>query len=77
MPQALICALEAADYEDAVRNAVSLGGDADTLACIAGGLAEALYALPVAIAGAARGRLDRDLLAVVDRFYGRIRGAAA
>ena len=77
VPQALICALEATDYEDAIRNAVSLGGDADTLACIAGGLAEALFALPEAIAGEARGRLDGDLLAVVDRFYARIEGAPA
>jgi ADP-ribosylglycohydrolase len=48
-PEALTCALEATDFEDALRNAVSLAGDADTLAAIAGGLAEVLYGIPEAI----------------------------
>lgn len=43
VPQAIICFLESENYEDAVRNAVSLGGDSDTLACITGGIAEAFY----------------------------------
>ena len=43
MPAALIAFLESHDYEDAVRNAISLGGDADTLACITGAVAEAHY----------------------------------
>lgn len=43
VPEALICFLESRDFEDAIRNAVSLGGDADTLACIAGGVAHAYY----------------------------------
>lgn len=46
VPEALVCALEAADFEQAVRNAVSLGGDADTLAAIAGSVAEALHGIP-------------------------------
>lgn len=46
VPEALVCALEAADFEGAVRNAVSLGGDADTLAAIAGSVAEARHGLP-------------------------------
>lgn len=46
VPQAITCALEADSYEDAVRNAISLGGDADTQAAIAGGIAEALFGLP-------------------------------
>ena len=50
VPEALISALEASNHEDAVRNAVSLGGDADTLACIAGGLTEAMFGLPAALA---------------------------
>lgn len=48
VPEALTCALEAADFEQAVRNAVSLGGDADTLAAIAGAVAEALHGIPEA-----------------------------
>lgn len=69
VPPALICALEATGYEDAIRNAVSLGGDTDTLACITGGVAEALYGVPPQIAEQARSYLDEGLLAVTDRFY--------
>ena len=72
VPPALVCALEATGYEDAIRNAVSLGGDTDTLACITGGIAEALHGLPPEIAAQARGHLDEGLLSVVDRFYGMI-----
>ena len=46
MPEAITCALESESFEDAVRNAVSLGGDADTLAAIAGPIAEALHGIP-------------------------------
>ena len=69
VPPALTCALEAEDFEDALRNAVSIGGDTDTVACIAGGLAEALFGLPDEIAQQARGYLTDDLKAVVARFY--------
>ena len=43
VPQALICFLDSRDFEDAIRKAVSLGGDSDTLACITGGVAESFY----------------------------------
>jgi ADP-ribosylglycohydrolase len=43
VPEALIAFLDSTSYEDAVRNAISLGGDSDTLACITGGIAEAYY----------------------------------
>jgi ADP-ribosylglycohydrolase len=43
VPEALIAFLDSDSYEDAVRNAISLGGDSDTLACITGGIAEAYY----------------------------------
>lgn len=46
VPQAITCALESESFEDAVRNAVSLGGDSDTLAAIAGPIAEALHGIP-------------------------------
>lgn len=45
VPQAIVCFLEAEDFEDAVRNAVSLGGDGDTQACIAGAIAEAFFGI--------------------------------
>jgi ADP-ribosyl-[dinitrogen reductase] hydrolase len=69
VPEALVCALEATGYEDAVRNAISLGGDADTLACITGGLAELLYGLPEHVAEQAKGHLDPELQQQVARFY--------
>ena len=43
VPESIICFLESVSYEDAVRNAVSLGGDSDTMACIAGSIAETFY----------------------------------
>lgn len=43
VPQSIIAFLESDSYEDTIRNAISLGGDADTMACIAGGIAEAYY----------------------------------
>ena len=46
VPQAIICALEANSFEDAVRNAVSIGGDSDTIGCITGSIAEALFGIP-------------------------------
>lgn len=46
VPQALVCFLEAEDFEDAIRNAISLGGDGDTQACIAGAVAEAYFGIP-------------------------------
>lgn len=50
VPEALIAFLDADSFEDAVRNAVSLGGDSDTLACIAGAIADAFYgSVPMSI----------------------------
>ncbi len=69
VPQALICALEASSYEDAVRNAVSIGGDADTLAAIAGGVAEARFGMPAEIAGEAWGFLPNDMRRVIRLLY--------
>jgi ADP-ribosylglycohydrolase len=61
--------LESSDFESAIRNAISLGGDADTQACIAGGLAEAFYGeIPKAIYIEVERRLSADLIQVVERF---------
>ncbi len=69
VPESLIAFLESADYEGAVRNAISLGGDADTMACIAGGIARAFYgSVPEPIAGEVRSRLPDGFLGVLDRF---------
>ena len=72
VPQALIAFFESTSYEDAIRNAISLGGDADTLACITGGIAEAYYgSVPPDLVERAKAILHKDLLTVVDRFRGR------
>lgn len=69
VPEALIAFLDAESYEDAVRNAVSLGGDADTLACIAGAVAEAFHgAVPDPIRTEVLARLTPELWAVVEAF---------
>jgi ADP-ribosylglycohydrolase len=69
VPEAIIAFLDSRDYEDAVRKAVSLGGDADTLACIAGGIAAAFYrGVPPHVEAAARRHLPAEFLTVVDRF---------
>jgi ADP-ribosylglycohydrolase len=69
VPEALLAFLDSRDFEHAVRLAVSLGGDSDTLACIAGAVAHAHYGrLPEDIAEATRARLPPHLLAVADRF---------
>lgn len=68
VPEAIVCFLEAADFEDAIRNAISLGGDSDTLACITGGIAQAFYGVPAAIADGAKLRLDGGLRATTERF---------
>jgi len=69
VPQALAAFFESTSYEDAIRNAISLGGDADTLACITGGIAEAYYGgVPEDLVATVRTRLDKRLVAVVDRF---------
>jgi len=67
VPEALICALEAEGFEDAVRNAVSLGGDADTLAAIAGAVAEARFGVPDAIASESLRRLPEDMRTIIEQ----------
>ncbi len=68
VPQALEAFFESVDFEDAIRNAISIGGDSDTLAAITGGVAEAYYGVPEALSRAARGYLDERLLDILERF---------
>jgi ADP-ribosyl-[dinitrogen reductase] hydrolase len=68
---ALAAAFEAQDWAGAVRTAVRLGGDTDTLACI--GVAEAAYGLPAECRTRTYGYLERDLADVVQRFEARVR----
>lgn len=77
VPPALKAFLESADYEDAVRKAVSLGGDSDTLACITGGIAQAYYReLPSLVISKVRSLLDDRLNRVVTEFIARFPAAA-
>ena len=72
VPPAMIAFLESQDYEDAVRKAISLGGDADTLACITGGIAEAYYGrVPKPIAAQGLALLDERLRKTTLAFYKR------
>ncbi len=69
VPQAIVAFLESEDYEDAVRKAVSIGGDSDTIACITGGIAQAYYGgIPPFIDKKVRQVLTPDLLEVVEAF---------
>ncbi|MBO7293666.1 MAG: ADP-ribosylglycohydrolase family protein [Clostridia bacterium] len=68
VPQAIVCFLEAEDFESAVRNAVSLGGDADTQAAITGSMAEAYFGIPEEVSEEGLAFLDDDLLDIVFAF---------
>ena len=61
VPQAILCFLEGESYEDCVRNAISLGGDGDTQAAIAGAIAEAYFGIPDHIREEALEHLDEEL----------------
>ena len=69
VPEALTAFLEGEDFEDVVRTAVSLGGDCDTLTCIAASIAEAFYGVPENLVSECRARLPEEMLAVIDRFW--------
>ncbi len=73
VPQAVIAFLESTDFEDAIRNAISLGGDSDTLAAITGSIAEAAYGIPQWIREKACSYLDDTLLDVLNRWEDYLR----
>lgn len=69
VPQALICALDAKDFEDAIRNAISIGGDSDTIAAIAGAVAEALFGLEDKLREKALSYLPKNMSAILQNLY--------
>jgi ADP-ribosylglycohydrolase len=72
VPQSIIAFLESDSYEDAIRNAISLGGDADTMACIAGAIAESFYGgIPEHICTRTLAALDERLRGVIEEFVQR------
>ena len=72
VPEAIIAWLDSDGFEDAIRNAVSLGGDSDTQAAVAGAIAQAEYGIPPEIAREAYRRLDAPLQTLADDFFLRV-----
>ena len=71
-PQALIAFLDSTDFEDAIRKAVSLGGDSDTLACITGAVAEAFYKdIPETLSGPVLAKLPARFRQILQEFRDR------
>lgn len=68
VPQAIRCFYEATDFEDAIRSAISIGGDSDTIACMTGSMAEAYYPIDVRIKQITLNRLPRELVNVFHAF---------
>lgn len=68
VPQAIICALKATSFEDAVRNAISIGGDSDTIGCITGSIAEALYGIPEDVYAKGLSYLNDELRTLLEAF---------
>lgn len=68
VPEAIIAFLESENFEDAIRNAVSLGGDTDTLAAITGSIAEAFYGIPSILKTECQNRVSEDILKVMQLF---------
>jgi hypothetical protein len=74
VPQAIVCFLEANDFEDAIRNAISIGGDSDTFAAITGGIVEAYFKdIPEWIIDETLKRLPNDIIKIIDKFYARLK----
>lgn len=74
VPQAVIAFLESTDFEDAIQNAISIGGDSDTIAAITGSIAEAAYGIPEDMKEKAYAYLDEPLKDVLRRWKKYMRG---
>jgi len=72
VPEALICALEGNSYEEVVRLAISIGGDSDTIAAIAGSVAEARFGIPEKYISHVRKLMQKDMLDVLNQFDERV-----
>ena len=74
VPEAVACFLLSESFEDAIRNAISIGGDSDTIGAITGGIAEAYYGVPRWIESEAKKRTPPELVSVLERFEKRFQG---
>lgn len=75
VPQAIFCFIISNDFEDAIRKAISIGGDSDTIACITGALAEAYYGIPDELIMKVRPYINDYMIPIIDKFYdkGKVR----
>lgn len=71
VPQAIYCFLQSNDFEDAIRKAISIGGDTDTIAAITGSLAEAYYGVPNELIEAVKPYIKDYMFPVIDKFYNK------
>ena len=71
MPQAIVAFLEGTSFEDVIRRAISIGGDSDTIAAIAGSIAQARYGIPEDIAEEAAKRMPGHLRSICELFCTR------
>lgn len=74
VPQAIQCFLASKDFEDAIRNCISIGGDSDTIAAIGGSIAEAYYGVPKDIEEKAVGYLDKKMRTIYESFNEYVKG---
>ena len=74
VPEAIIAFLEASDFEDSIRNAISIGGDSDTIAAITGAIAQGMWGVPERIEKLIRPKLDEFLTRELDNFYKALAG---
>jgi ADP-ribosylglycohydrolase len=74
VPEAITAFLEGNSFEDVIRTAVSLGGDCDTLTCIAGSMAEAFYGVPDDLKKECENRLPKDMRGILLAFHGQVKG---
>jgi ADP-ribosylglycohydrolase len=71
VPQAIVAFLDSNDFEDSIRNAISIGGDSDTIGCITGSIAEAFYGIPKDIRDKGYAYLPKEFKKIVTEFEDR------
>ena len=68
VPQAIVAFLDVEDYEDSIRNAISIGGDSDTIGCITGSIAEAYFGVPADLRNSAMNYLPEEFQSIISEF---------
>lgn len=68
VPQAIVAFLDGEDYEDSIRNAISIGGDSDTIGCITGSIAEAYFGIPADLRNSAMNYLPEEFQSIISEF---------